>query len=80
MSFIGLILGIISSFVLFLTIIPLLGWINWINIPFAILGLIFSLIGFAVDRNKKVAIAGIAICCVVIIFGAFRLQACGGFI
>jgi hypothetical protein len=80
MSIFGFILGLLSFLVLFLTIIPFLGWINWLNIPFAIVGLIFSLIGTAAERNKGLGIAGIVICCMVIIFGALRLKACGGFI
>jgi hypothetical protein len=80
MSIVGFILGLFSLFVLFLTIVPFLGWINWLNIPFALVGLIFSLIGTASARNKGLGIAGIAICCMVIILGALRLKACGGFI
>lgn len=80
MSIIGLILGLLSSCVLMLTIIPFLGWINWLNIPAAILGLIFSLIGTTAEKHKGAGIAGIVICCAVIIFGALRLKACGGFI
>ena len=45
MSVIGFIFAMLSALVLLLTIIPLLGWINWLNIPFAFLGLIFSAIG-----------------------------------
>ena len=80
MSIIGLLLGLLSSGVLLLTIIPFLGWINWLNIPLAILGLIFSLIGTATGHFKSAGIAGIVICCAVIVFGALRLKACGGFI
>jgi hypothetical protein len=69
-----------SSFVLLLTIVPFLGWINWLNIPAALLGLIFSLIGTATGKHKGAGIAGIVICCGVILFGALRLKACGGFI
>jgi hypothetical protein len=80
MSVIGFILGMLSFFVLFLTIIPFLGWINWLNIPFALLELVFSMIGTAAERNKGLGVTGIVICSIVIIFGALRLKACGGFI
>ena len=80
MSIIGFILGLLSFFVLFLTIIPFLGWINWLNIPVGVLGLAFSLIGTALEKHKGLGVAGIVICCMVIIFGALRLKACGGFI
>lgn len=80
MSVVGFVIGILSALVLILTVIPLLGWINWLNLPFAILGLIFSLIGTATAKNKGLGIAGIVICCIVIILGILRLQACGGFV
>ena len=80
MSVVGFVIGIFSALVLILTVIPLLGWFNWLNLPFAILGLIFSLIGTAIAKNKGLGIAGIVICCIVIILGILRLQACGGFV
>lgn len=80
MSIIGFIFGILSFCILLLTIIPFLGWINWLNLPFAILGLIFCLIGVSSGKIKGLGIAGIVICCTVIILGMLRLQACGGFI
>jgi len=80
MSVIGFIFAMLSALVLLLTIIPLLGWINWLNIPFAFLGLIFSVIGVTATKNKGIGMAGIVISCVVIILGILRLKACGGFI
>ena len=80
MSVIGFIFAILSGLVLLLTIIPFLGWINWLNLPFAVLGLIFSLIGVATAKNKGLAVAGMVICGIVIILGLLRLKSCGGFI
>ncbi len=72
MGLIGLILGILSAIGLMIAFIPLLGWLNWINIPFAILGLIFSVIG----KSKP----GMILCIAAIIFGIIRLSIGGGFI
>ena len=80
MSLIGFVFAILSAFVLLLTIIPFLGWINWLNLPFAFLGLIFSVIGVSTAKNKGLSVAGIVICCIVIVLGILRLKACGGFI
>jgi len=80
MSVIGFIFGILSILVLLITVVPFLGWINWLNLPFAFLGLIFSLIGVTATKNKGLGVAGTVICCIVIILGILRLKACGGFI
>jgi hypothetical protein len=72
MKIIGLILGILSALGMLLAFIPLLGWLNWINIPFAIIGLIFSVI----SKSK----GGTVLCIVAIIFGMIRLALGGGII
>lgn len=72
MKTIGRIFGILSLFGMVLGLIPLLGWLNWLNIPLAILGLILSIIG----KSK----GGIIICIVAIFFGILRLMLGGGII
>jgi len=61
----GLILGILAALGMLLAFIPLLGWLNWINIPFAIIGLIISAIG-----NSK---GGMVLCGMAVLFGIIRL-------
>jgi hypothetical protein len=70
MKIIGLILGILSALGMLLAFIPLLGWLNWINIPFAIIGLIISAL---VKSNGGMVLCGIAI-----ILGMLRLMLGGG--
>lgn len=72
MKTIGRLLGIISLFLMVLSLIPFLGWLNWINIPIAILGLVFSILGKSSG--------GIIICVVAILFGMLRLILGGGII
>ncbi len=72
MKIIGLILGILAALGMLLAFIPLLGWLNWINIPFAIVGLIFSVI----SKSK----GGTILCIVAVIFGMIRLALGGGII
>lgn len=66
----GRIFGILAICGMLLGMIPLLGWLNWFNIPLAILGLLISIIG----KSK----GGIIICVVAIFFGLLRLMLGGG--
>jgi thiamine transporter ThiT len=66
----GLTLGVLAALGMLLAFIPLLGWLNWINIPFAIIGLIISAIG---NSNGGMVLCGIAV-----IFGLIRLILGGG--
>jgi len=70
MKILGRVFGVLAIMGMLLGMIPLLGWLNWFNIPFAILGLVFSIIG----KSK----GGIIICVVAIFFGLFRLMLGGG--
>lgn len=79
MSFIGLIWGIISFILMGIALIPLLGWLNWIVIPFASVGLIISLIGY-MPRKNSMGLAGIILGGTVIVIGLMRLMLGGGFL
>ena len=70
MKTLGRVFGILAIVGMLFGMIPLLGWLNWFNIPFAILGLVLSILG----KSK----GGIIICVVAIFFGLFRLMLGGG--
>lgn len=72
MNTIGRIFGILAIIGMLIGMIPLLGWINWLNIPLATIGLMLSIIG----KSK----GGIVICVVAIFFGLFRLALGGGIV
>ncbi len=72
MKLLGRLFGILAIIGMLLGMIPLLGWFNWLNIPFAILGLVFSILG----KSK----GGIIICIVAIFLGLLRLIIGGGII
>ena len=76
----SLVMGILSVCGLFLGFIPCLGSFNWINIPFAILGLIISIVAYTRNDGepKGNAKAGIAMCAIAMIFGLIRLILGGG--
>lgn len=70
LKIIGIILGVLSMLGMLLGFIPLLGWFNWINIPIAVVGLIFSVAGKS-SSGKTLNI-------VAILFGMMRLMLGGG--
>ncbi len=72
MQTIGRIFGILALIGMLIGLIPFLGWLNWLNIPLAIIGLLLSILG---KSN-----GGIIICVVAIIFGLLRLIFGGGII
>ena len=81
MQIISLIWGILSVIGMLIGFIPCLGAYNWINIPFAAVGLIVSVISaINADPNssKSSSIAGIVMCAFAIVFGLIRLGIGGG--
>ena len=72
MKTIGRIFGILALIVMVIGLIPFFGWLNWVGIPLAILGLILSVIG---KSN-----GGMVICAVAIVVGLLRLFMGGGII
>jgi hypothetical protein len=81
MQIISLIWGILAVIGMLIGFIPCLGAYNWINIPFAVVGLIISIIA-ALNADpldsKSSATAGIVMCSVAIAFGLARLALGGG--
>ena len=52
MGTISVIFGVLSVLGMLLGFIPFLGWFNWLNIPFAVVGLILALVSNS--RNGKI--------------------------
>ena len=78
----GLIFGIMSLLGMLLGFIPCFGAFNWINIPFAVVGLIISIVAYTQKDGLPTnnAKAGIIMCSIAIVFGLIRLIAGGGVI
>lgn len=66
----GTLFGIISLVLMLVAFLPLLGWLNWLVIPFAVIGLIISSLG---NANGGRTMNGVAI-----IVGIIRLVWGGG--
>lgn len=64
------IIGFICLIGMLLAFIPLLGWLNWLVVPFAIIGLIIGFLSNIESSNKIFKI--------VIIVGVIRLILGGG--
>ena len=80
MQVVGFLIGVISIVGMFIFFLPLLGALNWLNIPLAIIGLIISLISIANAKNKGIGLAGAILCSIAIVVGIGRLKiGCGIF-
>jgi len=79
MGCLALVWGILAVVGMIIGFVPLLGALNWINIPFAGVGLIICIIALAVGKgNKRPAIGGLIGCGTALLFGLFRLVIGGG--
>jgi hypothetical protein len=70
MNAISIVIGVLCAPIMFVGLIPLLGWMQWIMLPGAALGAILG----AFARNK----AGLMINLIVLGVGMFRLFMGGG--
>jgi hypothetical protein len=80
MQILSLVWGILALVGMFIGFIPCLGALNWLNIPFAVIGLVISIVAYANDRtgSRNLALAGIICCALAILIGFKRLVAGGG--
>lgn len=70
MDLISITIGIIALVGAFIGLIPLLGWLNWLVLPVAILGLVLGLLAKG-DRGRNINI-------VVLVVAVIRLMLGGG--
>lgn len=73
LSIFSLVWGILAIIGMAVGIIPCFGSLNYLNIPFAVLGLLFSILTIVLSSKKELAIAGTLLCAVAIFIGAIRL-------
>lgn len=77
----SLILGILAFTGMIVAFLPCLGSLNWVNIPFATIGLVISIVAVTQAKDnepKGNAIAGLVLCAVAMMFGLIRLILGGG--
>ncbi len=71
-NIISLVIGVVAAILVVPAFIPLLGWMNWLVVPVAVVGLLFGLAsGRTSGRNLNL---------IVIVIGILRLVLGGGLI
>jgi hypothetical protein len=82
MTTLSLVWGILAAIGMGVAFLPCLGSLNWLNIPFAGVGLVLSIVALinAKEGPKGGAIAGIVLCGVALLFGTIRLIVGGGLV
>lgn len=67
--------GIVALFGMLIGLMPLFGALNWLNIPFAVVGVLISsaALGRARDEGKGMSIAGLVCCTIAVLVGILRL-------
>ena len=73
MGIAGLVIGILSLIGMAIAFIPFLGSLNWLNVPFAIIGLAVSVVSIILKRERSAGIAGAILCSFAIVVGTLRL-------
>ncbi len=73
LSALSLVWGILAILGMVIGFIPCFGSLNYLNIPFAVCGLLFSIFSIVLSSNKEYAIAACVLCAVAIFLGAIRL-------
>ena len=80
MQFVSLLWGIFAILGMLVGFIPFLGALNWLNIPFAGVGIIVAAIALGTTRaaSKGKSAAGLTCCGIALFFGIIRLALGGG--
>lgn len=80
MQILSLVWGILAFLGMIVGFIPCLGALNWLNIPFAAIGVIISIVAAAGarDGSKGTAIAGLFANIIALVIGVIRLTIGGG--
>ena len=80
MQILSLVWGILSILGLGIAFVPCLGSSNWINIPFAVVGLIISFVAKSQVPGGRsgAATAGLILNAIAIVLGVIRLAIGGG--
>ena len=73
MGILSIIWGILALLGLIVAFTPCLGWLNWINIPFALIGIIFAAVAIGNPQTRNQGIAGLILGIIVVLVGIIRL-------
>ncbi len=72
--------GILAALGMLVAFFPCLGALNWLNVPFAVIGLIISIVAFASGKepSRGGVTAGVVLCAIASVLGILRLFLGGG--
>lgn len=81
MQLLALIWGLLAMVGLGVGFLPCVGWLNWLNIPFALVGLIIGIVSVsnAPLGQRGTGTGGTVLCAIAVVLGVLRLIV-GGFI
>jgi hypothetical protein len=74
MGILGIIWGILAMIGAMIAFPPFLGALNWINVPFSIIGVIFSAFAVGNDKTRSQGITGLVLASAAIGIGVTRLM------
>jgi hypothetical protein len=77
---VSMVWGILAILGMIVAFLPCLGSLNWLNIPFSVVGLVVSIVALATanDGSRTGATAGVVCCGIATVFGLIRLMLGGG--
>ncbi len=80
MQTLALVWGIVAFVGFLVGMLPCLGWMNWLNIPISIIGVVISVVAMAKagEGSKGKAVAGLVLSITAVAIGAIRLLMGGG--
>ena len=70
--------GVLAIIGLVVGFFPCLGWLNWVNIPFAAVGLVISIIAAVKPQSRGAGTIGMFLNGGAVVFGVLRLFMGGG--
>lgn len=72
--------GILAVCGMFIGFIPCLGSLNWLNIPFAVIGTVVGIVAVVGQKNgaSRAGVTGLVLCAIASLFGMIRLTLGGG--
>jgi hypothetical protein len=78
MQVLSLIWGVLAILGLGIAFIPCLGSLNWLNIPFAAIGVVISIVAKSQPGSQGTATVGMVLNIIAIVLGVIRLVLGGG--
>lgn len=78
MGTLSMIWGVLSLIGMFVAFLPCLGSLNWLNIPFSLVGLVISIVATTKPETQRQGQRGAIMCGIATVVGFIRLALGGG--